>query len=164
MTAETQTPAGSHRRPTTRGRCAHRKAAARSDRSSPPCRNGAAVPRCARQARCRCPRARSSRDQPGDDRRLRIIAPIRRQRPKPILRLVGIEIGRARGDPEKPHHRNGENNENRDAEAALRRRRWFFEPDDRQPWARRLVGITRRGNRCGDLERPSCAGCEQQGA
>ena len=51
-----------------------------------------------------------SGDEPGDERRLRVIAESRMQRPQPILRLVGIEIGVAAARARRSRaHGDGEN-------------------------------------------------------
>ena len=46
-----------------------------------------------------CPRRQ--RDDPGDQRRLRIIAERRVQGPKPVLRLVRVEVGGCRAEPDE---------------------------------------------------------------
>ena len=45
--------------------------------------------------------ARRQRDDPGDERRLRVIAECRMQGPEPVLRLVGIKLGACHSEPEE---------------------------------------------------------------
>ena len=62
------------------------------------------------QQRCRQPdrefavaeEAGRQRDQPSDERRLRVVAKCRMLRPEPVLRLVRVEVGRLEGEPQQP--------------------------------------------------------------